>query len=228
MKIILWDIDGTLIRTDKAEQYAYNQAIAELFNNRPYSGQMCTNGMTDYHFASEVISEITGANPQEEEIVTLIRHYEELLPAHLAARQGYSIPPVLEILTVLNDNPNFVSLLLTGNSAAAARAKLDSHNLTKFFDFTTSAFGDSCHDRVGVAAQALALIQAKFSADAATEVFVLGDTPNDIRCGKSIGAQTIAVATGSYSLEELKTHSPWWAVERLPAPDEFIAKLSAD
>jgi phosphoglycolate phosphatase len=57
---------------------------------------------------------------------------------------------------------------------------------------------------------------------------VIGDTPLDIRCGREIGARTVAVATGTFSLQELSTQSPWWWVEQLPDPAEFISRLSAD
>jgi len=228
MNIIFWDIDGTLVRTDKAGLYAFIQATQDIFGSRPDFGQITTAGMTDCHIGSEIISAITGTKPQEKEIAALLRHYEELLPAHLAARRGYSIQPVMEILTALQAEPEFVSLLLTGNTVAGATAKLARYNLIQFFDFSVSAFGDSCHDRSGVAAQALAHLQRKFPADTGNTIFVIGDTPNDIRCGKEIGAKTIAVATGPFSVEELAAHSPWWAVEQLPAPAEFIAKLSAN
>jgi len=226
MNILFWDIDGTLVRTDKAGLYAFIQATVDLFGSKPNFDRITTAGMTDCHIGSEIISGITGIKPQEKELAALLRHYEELLPAHLAARQGYSIEPVREILTDLDTNPEFVSLLLTGNTVAGATAKLTRYNLIQFFDFATSAFGDSCHDRSGVAAEALSLLQKKFPADPGNKIFVIGDTPNDIRCGKEIGAKTIAVATGPFSAEELQAHSPWWVVERLPAPPEFIARLS--
>lgn len=68
----------------------------------------------------------------------------------------------------------------------------------------------------------------RFPAVRPQDIVVIGDTPNDISCGRSIGARTIAVATGTFSVDELKPHAPWWAVDRLPASDEFVARLAGD
>jgi phosphoglycolate phosphatase len=225
MNIILWDIDGTLIRVEKAETDAYYQAVEDLLGSRP-EGRLCMNGITDFRYAGEIIADVTGAKPQEKDIIALLRHYEELLPAFLAATPGHAIAPAVEILSALDTNPDYVSLVLTGNSTVAAKAKLDSLDLTKYFELGASAFGDSCYDRSGVAAQALEHIRRRYP-DGAKNIFVIGDTPNDIRCGKEIGAKTIGVATGKYSLAELSSHSPWWQVAELPAPAEFLAKLAA-
>ncbi|HEY3425279.1 MAG TPA: HAD hydrolase-like protein, partial [Negativicutes bacterium] len=81
--------------------------------------------------------------------------------------------------------------------------------------------------RVDIAKQALTIVQSQYSGDSAARIFIIGDTPNDIQCGQAIGAYTIGVATGGYSLQQLIEHSPWWAVEALPSSTEFIAKLAA-
>lgn len=226
MKIILWDIDGTLIRSAKAGLYAFHQATEEKFGRQPDFSRITTAGMTDYYIAAQIISEVTGSKASDTEVTALVRRYEEILPKHLAEKQGYSIPPVMEILTYLHNRPDYISLLLTGNTATGARAKLTRYNLAHFFDFTASAFGDSCHDRSEVAAQALASVQTRYPNITADAIFVIGDTPNDILCGKAIGARTIAVATGTFSLPELCAHSPWWGVDRLPPPAEFTFKLA--
>jgi phosphoglycolate phosphatase len=65
-------------------------------------------------------------------------------------------------------------------------------------------------------------------AGGAGSIFVIGDTPHDIRCGAAIGAPTLAVATGNYGVEELRSHDPWQAVKRLPAPEEFGQLVGLD
>lgn len=248
---MFWDIDGTLIRSDKAGLYAFRQAAAEIYGTSPDFAGIVTAGQTDCHIAAQIISRVTGGEPAAEETAALLRRYLELLPVHLAARAGFVIPPVREILEYLEARDDCVSLLLTGNCLAGARAKLEYYDIARFFDFAASAFGDDCRSRADIAARALAsanrLFPAARPADivvigdtpndiqkpliqpqtlANPHIYVIGDTPNDINCGKYIGARTIAVATGTFSVDELKEHNPWWAVERLPSPAEFIAKLN--
>jgi len=226
MKILFWDIDGTLLRTGKAGLYAFAEATRQLFGKQPDFSQIIAAGMTDCYIASQIILQVTGREATDSEIAELVQRYEDLLPVHLAEKQGFAIPPVTEILALLDSNPDYVSLLLTGNTAAGARAKLTCYNLVHYFDFSASAFGDSCQNRSQIAAQALAHLRSRHPNVGLADVYVIGDTPNDIRCGKEMGARTVAVATGSFSLTDLSAHSPWWVVESLPSPVEFVRKLA--
>lgn len=225
MKILFWDIDGTLMKTDRAGLYAFQQAIEELLNANIDLSSIKTAGMTDCYISEQVIKMITGRNAKSHEVTALIKRYEEVLPHHLAARKGQLMPYIRELLDHFHDHREFVSLLLTGNTTLGARAKLARYGIAEYFDFSTSAFGDNCPDRLDLAADALAKATKRYPGIKAEEMFVIGDTPNDIRCGKSIGAKTIAVATGSYSLAELVEHTPWWAVDSLPDPIQFEEKL---
>lgn len=225
LKILFWDIDGTLIRTSRAGLYAFQQATEELYAASPDFTKVTSAGMTDCHIAAQIIAVATGREPRVNEAAALVQRYVELLPEHLAARDGFVIPPVLDILEYLDAEPGYVSLLLTGNTAAGARTKLNHYAIARFFDFTASAFGDDCRARTEIAARALANVHRRYPAVPPEDIFVIGDTPNDVSCGKSIGARTVAVATGAYPLAELAVHTPWWAVERLPDPAAFAAKL---
>lgn len=226
MKVLFWDIDGTLLRTGKAGLYAFQEATRQILGQTADFGRITTAGMTDCYIAAQIIQSTTGKEATDSDIASLIQRYEELLPVHLAERQGYAIPPVTEILAELDTHPGFVSLLLTGNTIAGAKAKLTCYGLAQYFDFTASAFGDCCHNRSEVAAQALAHLRSRHPEVGLTDVYVIGDTPNDIRCGKEIGARTVAVATGTFSVQELAAHSPWWVIETLPFPSEFIHELT--
>jgi phosphoglycolate phosphatase len=223
--VLFWDIDGTLLRTARAGLYAFEQATAELYAARPDFTTVTTAGMTDCHIAAQIIAVATGREPRENEAAALVQRYIELLPGYLAAREGFVIPPVLDILNYLDADPGYVSLLLTGNTAAGARAKLTYYDIAHFFDFAASAFGDDCRSRAEIAARALANVRQRYPAVKPADMVVIGDTPNDVSCGKAIGARTVAVATGMYSAAELAVHAPWWVVERLPAPAEFAAKM---
>ena len=196
-----------------------------MYANTPDYGRITTAGMTDCYIAAQIIALAAGRPAEENETAALVRRYIDLLPGYLASRQGFVIPPVHDILSYLDKMPGYISLLLTGNTSSGAHAKLAHYKIDHFFDFTASAFGDDCHTRAEIAARAWANVRERYPSVRPEDIFVIGDTPNDISCGKAIGANTVAVATGTFSVGELAAHSPWWAVERLPAPAEFTAKL---
>lgn len=225
MNILFWDIDGTLMRTDKAGLYAFEQAVSEILNFKFDFSSITTAGMTDCHIASQIISIIKGREPSPDEVAALVGRYEQLLPAHLAARQGSLMPSIPAILEHFHHSNRYVSLLLTGNTTAGAKAKLTRYGIIDYFNFELSALADNCPDRLQLAANALSKVRHRWPDISTDNIYVIGDTPNDIRCGKYINARTVAVATGGYSFEELQKHAPWWCVEKLPAPEEFERKL---
>lgn len=224
MDIVFWDIDGTLIRTGKAGLFAFQAAVAERWPDPIDFRQIHTAGMTDYSIASEILATITGRPPTHQETKALAGRYEELLQEHLAQREGQVLPSVREILAALREN-GVVSLLLTGNSRKGAELKMQKFGLESHFDFERSAFCEDSQTRDDIANRALRTIQSLPVADA-MRFFVVGDTPNDVRCGKNIGAYTIGVATGMFSEAELAVHAPWWTVTQLPSAPEFMAKLA--
>jgi len=226
MHILFWDIDGTLLKTAKAGLYAFEQVIQETFHIPfDFSTIKCA-GMTDYYIAHQVIKLATGREPAVNEICTLIARYEEVLLSHLVARQGHLTPSVKDILTHLHSHEDYVSLLLTGNTLIGAKIKLTHYGLDNFFNFKHSAFCNSCYDRTEISTQALNSVREYYPTVDLEHIYVIGDTPNDIHCGKAIGARTIAVATGRYSVEELSAHDPWWVVPILPSPTEFVKKIN--
>ncbi|MGH9253124.1 MAG: HAD family hydrolase [Vicinamibacterales bacterium] len=222
MTVLFWDIDGTLITTGRAGMFAWNDSVRELTGRQfDLRGEIRTAGLTDYQIAVQTF-EALGLTPEPDLIERLVRRYEELLPASLPLRNGYVFPNVREILEHLRDRPDVRSYLLTGNTRGGARAKLTYYRLMEFFP--DGAFSDDVTDRSAIARRALALArQAGPVAD--NGVFVVGDTPHDIVCAAAIGARTIAVATGDYTLEELEPHGPWRAFSELPPPDDFMALI---
>lgn len=225
LNILFWDIDGTLLRTNRAGLYAFQQAARELLGGEIDFNGIETSGMTDHYIADQVIRSITGQTPAHDDILRLVSRYEELLPAQLEIHQGYLLPSVRSILTELHDHPSFVSTLLTGNNPGGAKIKLSFFNIAHYFDFSLGAFSLQCRTRRDVADQAKRLLTDRYPDISFARVFVIGDTPHDVDCGKYIGAQTIAVATGTHSFANLRAHAPWWALETLPSPAEFIKKI---
>ena len=227
VNIFFWDIDGTLIRTSRAGLLAFGQATEELWNRSVDFAGIKAAGMTDNFIARQIIRSVSGREAEPEEIELLCRRYESLLPAQLAAKQGWVLPGVREILSRLAGEDDCKLLLLTGNSSCGAQTKLEHFGLADYFDFSCSAFAGQYELRVDIARHALAVVQDNWGTPARQAIYVIGDTPHDIECGKAIGAYTISVATGTYSVEQLAGCAPWWNVDTLPEPEHFIAKTAA-
>jgi phosphoglycolate phosphatase-like HAD superfamily hydrolase len=224
MSVLFWDIDGTLITTRRAGMFAWNDSVKEL-TGRDFDlrVQVRTAGLTDYQIAVMTF-ELLGVEPEETLVRQLVHRYEALLPSSLPLRDGCVLPNVREILEHLRDRADFRSYLLTGNTRGGAHAKLTYFGLMEFFP--DGAFAEDAGARATIAARALAL--ARRTAPVADDrVYVIGDTPHDIECGRAIGARTIAVATGGYTLDELRAHDPWRAFEVLPPVEEFMELLAA-
>ncbi len=225
MKILFWDIDGTLLQAGKAGLYAFDEAVREIYGQTIDYKTIKTSGMTDNYIAEQIIEKIEGRRALPVEVMRLTKRYEELLPHYLTVKEGYVLDGVAEMLSELHTHDDYVQLILTGNSRRGAEEKLAYYGLLSFFDLDHSAFGDDCTDRNEISAKARRIVQEVYPSVTADEIYVIGDTPNDVRCGKSIGARTIAIASGRFSYEELAEHMPWWAMEKLTSPKEFLAML---
>lgn len=225
MHIIFWDIDGTLLRTDRAGIYAFRQASLEVLGKEETFDTVTTSGMTDCFLAGEAIKNITGRQPHPDEISALLERYESLLPSHLQQRDGHLLPFVTDTLSFIDRQHDFICCLLTGNTRQAALTKLRHFQIDQYFDFAASGFGNHFANRSDLAANAVSALQTQYGQAANRSLFVIGDTPNDITCGKHIGAKTVAVATGKFSQKDLLRYAPWWAIEQLPPPAELVDKL---
>lgn len=222
MKVLFWDIDGTLLQAGHAGRYAFDQAVREIYGRTIDYKLIQTSGMTDDYIAKQIIEMIEGRVAEPSAIAAMTARYEELLPHYLTEKPGYILEGVAEVLTELHAHDDYVQLILTGNSRRGAEEKLAHYGLCSFFDFDHSAFGDDCFDRNEISAKARKIVHNVYPSVASSEIYVIGDTPNDVRCGKAIGARTIAVASGRYSYDELTACDPWHTMERLCSPKDFL------
>jgi phosphoglycolate phosphatase-like HAD superfamily hydrolase len=223
MTVLFWDIDGTLLTTAKGGMFAWDDAVKEITGKDFELQTLRIPGMTDYQIAAKTC-ELLGFEQTEELAHRLVRRYEELLPTSLPRRTGHVLPHVREILEQLRGRSDVRSYLLTGNTRGGARAKLTHYGLVDFFP--DGAFAEDTRERATIAQRAMVLARevGPLSPD---DAFVIGDTPHDIECANAIGVRTIAVATGGYSVEELREHRPWRLFDELPAPDEFMELIDA-
>jgi len=221
---LFWDIDGTLLSTARAGVFAWEEAIRVVLGVEPDMAAMRTAGLTDAEIAVTIAAAY--GDRSTEAAVQLLSRYAEYLPERLGWRRGQVLPNVRENLEALAARDDVVNMLLTGNVAAGAEAKLRHYELWEFFG-AGGAFSVEGSDRPSIAREARELAARHGGEDPpGTRMVVIGDTPHDIACGKAIGARTLAVATGpGYSLDELRSCEPWSAVPELPAPDVFAAAI---
>jgi phosphoglycolate phosphatase len=222
MTVLFWDIDGTLLTTGKAGVPAWEAAVRDVTGRDFQLSSIRVPGLTDFQIAVRTF-DMLGLDPDETAIRRMVRRYEELLPSSLPLKNGSVLPNVREILEHLSARADVRSFLLTGNTRGGARAKLTHYRLFHFFP--DGAFAEDAGERSTIAARALAL--ARETGPVADDgVFVIGDTPHDIHCADAIGARTIAVGTGGYTVDELASHRPWRIYAELPPVDEFMRLIT--
>jgi phosphoglycolate phosphatase len=222
--LIFWDIDGTLLTTGRAGIYAWQDALREVTGVVANLWEFDTAGHPDFGIARRLLTQFAGvAEPEESAVARLVERYEDHLPAALSLKQGAVLPNVREILEALARDPGARSMLLTGNTHRGAQAKLAHYGLAPFF--SEGAFSDGNRDRIAIARAAVDRA-GMLGATTTDRVFVVGDTPHDVRCGLAIGARTIAVATGGYQAGELAAAGAWRTVPQLPPAADFFALLA--
>jgi len=221
--VLFWDIDGTLLSTARAGVFALEDAAETLLGRRPDYSTLETAGLTDHAIAALAL-EREGGDASEEAVHAFIAVYERCLPERLPLRVGTVMPQVREILAEIDGRPDILSLLLTGNTCAGARAKLSHYGLAGHF--ADGAFSRDLGSRDSIARRAHDLAAERLGRMPSPErAYVIGDTPHDVAAGRAIGARTVAVATGGYELGALEEHDPWWAVKVLPEPGAFAERL---
>lgn len=135
------------------------------------------------------------------------------------------LPGVNEILEKTSDRQNIFHILGTGNCERGARLKLSHLELNKYFKI--GGFGDEDLQRWQIIKSAINEAEAFYSIDfSSKQTYVIGDTPLDIECGKILGIKSVAVATGGYSYDELKSYEPDYIFQSFEAFEEFLFILT--
>jgi len=232
MRIILWDIDGTLIhsvRTGGYKEYTI-PVLEEIFGTSGRLAEMRVSGMTDLQIVYEALND---AGISREDILARADVLVSRLTEEARRITGNGVkffevlPGVRETLQALADHPRYESALVTGNIKPMAQLKMELVGLDHFFTLP-GAFGDESHNRRDLPARAAERIRNHLQMDLAPEQFiVIGDTPNDIDCARHFGARAVAVGTGRfYSTEEILTHRPDKFLRDLSDPDLVLRTFS--
>lgn len=229
VRIILWDIDGTLMRSNRNGAYKeyFIPALERVYGSAGKLATMQVSGMTDTQISYEALRDegftVEDIFAKKDE---LLRVFGEEMSAVLSrADNPYGVfPGVREVLAATHDHPLILNSLLTGNLSCAAEMKLRNVDLWKYFEFVPHAFGEISHSRRELAFSAGRQISEFLGAKIKPEQFiVIGDTPNDIDCARAFGARIIAVGTGrNHSSEELATYDPDLVLDDLTDTDEVI------
>jgi phosphoglycolate phosphatase len=223
--LVLFDIDGTLIRTSGAGVRGMSDAFERLHGWRGALDGVPVSGRTDRAILSEIFSRWETALT-EEHVAPLRESYLRCLEQELKTAPAHSLevlPGVHAALDALDDHPDFELGLLTGNFEDGAAIKLGHFDLWRRFRF--GAFGDVHVNRRDLVP--VALENARAAGIAARDVVVIGDTPLDVDCAHAHGARAIAVATGEYSREALAATGAELVVDTLEALNPITTHLTA-
>jgi phosphoglycolate phosphatase len=222
-RLLLFDIDGTLVSTGGAGVVALKRVIEKRHGVKDDLHDIEIAGRTDSGIAADILKKY--GTPQEEaDIQKFLDEYVAFLGQALLTAEGEILPGILEILNQMHPRPDRVLGLLTGNVKRGAELKLQHYGLWDFFEF--GAFANDHHDRNHLGEFARTRAQEKHGHDfAAARIDVIGDTPRDIACGKAFGARTVAVATGMWSREQLAQHQPDFLFDDLSNVGEVIRVL---
>jgi phosphoglycolate phosphatase len=209
MRLILFDIDGTLLREGMAPKIAFARALRETYSTTGPVGEFKFAGMTD----PECVSAIMRLAGVEEATIRqrrpeCLRRYVDHLAVEMQSHDGARLfPGVRELLERLNKLDDVLVGLLTGNIVRGAELKLRRWNIQDYFRF--GAYGDDHEDRTVLAQIALekarALAGRPFTG---ADTTVVGDTPKDVACARAIGARAVVVATGTVGRADLIQSSP--------------------
>jgi phosphoglycolate phosphatase-like HAD superfamily hydrolase len=233
LRILLWDIDGTLIRSVRTEAFKdYTIPVLEaVFGTAGQLPEMRVSGMTDLQIVAEALREEGFTHEHIRERIDHLRerYMEELQKATGNGQQFFSLlPGVREVLETLSTQHRYRSALMTGNIEPAAHLKMKLVGLSQFFTLP-GAFGDESHDRRDLPALAAARIRRHLNAALEPHQFiVIGDTPNDIACARHFGARVLAVATGRlYQASDLRDCHPDVLLSDLSNVHEVLQALAS-
>ena len=216
-RILLFDIDGTLVSTGGAGAVAWKRAFDELHGIPADIGQYTDAGMTDPDVGAKTFEAVMHREPTAHELALLVQRRLEHLPEAIAESEGYRVlPGVSERLRQLSRDGHLLGLI-TGNGDGAAHIKLARGDLNRWFTF--GAYASAGVDRAGIVRRAVERGEAMLGENVPnTEIYVVGDTPLDIQAAHAVGCTAMAVATGRFDAAALREAGADHVVQTLEEP----------
>ena len=227
MNVVLFDIDGTLVLTGGAGLRAMNGAAEAVLGTSQILDGIPVAGRTDWIILHDAL-EAAGRRLDDDLLARLREAYvgrlrEEILQRGEGAKAV--LPGVRELLAALHARDDVFLGLITGNFQEGARIKLEHFDLWQYF--RCGAFGDDAQDRNALVPFALDRAKACGLPEvAADRIFVVGDTPHDVACADAVGAVPVAVATGNYSVQDLRATGAAIVLTDLSDVDGFVGMLT--
>jgi phosphoglycolate phosphatase len=226
-RLLLFDIDGTLVRAGPVGGAVFNRALEAVLGEVP-SERVRMSGKTDPQIVREYLALME--SDDTDHLPSILEHLERELAAAAAeiTRDGSACPGAVELLEAVANDDRFHSSVLTGNIAPNAVVKLAAFGLEKWLDLECGAYGSDSEDRkdlVPIAIQRLASLRGIHISP--EETWVIGDTPRDYECAAAAGAHCLLVATGGYRLEELSGLGADAVLADLSATGAVVDILSA-
>ncbi|MDA8431417.1 MAG: HAD family hydrolase [Nitrospiraceae bacterium] len=223
MRLVLFDIDGTLIDSGGAGSKALGLAFEKMFSVKNAFRGVSMAGKTDLQILKEGLA-LHGIGRENGVIPEFFRAYIGYLKETVLLGKGHVKPGIFTALDTLAARSGSILGLLTGNISEGARIKLDAYGLSSYF--RVGAYGDDSEDRNRLLPVA---VRKVYEADSVRVGFedcvVIGDTPRDVDCAKPYGAKAVGVATGPYSSGALRAAGADAVFEDLSDTDRFIAEV---
>lgn len=222
-KLVLFDIDGTLVVTAHAGVRGMNAAFARLYGRAGALDTVSIAGRTDRAIVTDAFRTL-GIEPTDEDVMRLRDGYLSDLRSELdtpAPGEKRILPGVEALITALDARDDVTVGLLTGNFAGGAEIKLSHFDLWRRFAF--GAFGDDHLERRALVPVAVRACEAHGVSVAPADVVIIGDTPLDVDCARAHGARAVAVATGPYRRDALQDAGAHLVVETL---DELASRAA--
>ena len=224
MKMLLFDIDGTLLKTKGAGRIALEKVFCELFGVENAWGNLKPDGRTDPAIIHEIAEKSIGRRLTRLEYKIVVRLYLEYFRKTIKEVDFELMPGISDLMPFLSGKKHLLLGLATGNFEQPSWLKLRRGNLHQFFSF--GGFGSDATDRTKLTAKAISRGRKMLPKRSKLEnIFVIGDTPHDVAVGKNLGVKTIAVATGSNKKSELKRYSPDFLFSDLRDVERFMDVL---
>lgn len=230
-RLILWDIDGTLITGGPVTRRAFDLAIASALGREPGQHDVSFGGKTDPQIAMEILASLAVEDDDARgRLPAVMQALEREMGAavELLRQEGSVLPGVQTLLERLDKAPGVLQSVLTGNVEPNARLKVGAFGLDEFLDLEVGAYGSDGEDRTMLVPLALRKVESlrglRIPPD---DVWVVGDTARDLACARAGGARCLLVATGPVGYEVLATLGAEAVLPDLSDTDTALRILTA-